>query len=163
MDSCKAACHGMYADIKTEHILLDENKGEKKDTIGIKMDQEDGFDNALVEYLNYKRGHQVEYLRQDELSPFVNLYSARIYTGCVDEEGNDCTEEVQQGGKDCMDEPEYGTLRKCSYRAEELVEMVEIYFDTPTFDKITRDAKTNFVTMISLLGEHVDSSLASPC
>ena len=33
-----------------------------------------------------------------------------------------------------------------------LRDVVEIYIDTPTFDKITRDAKTNDIAKLSLIG-----------
>ena len=32
------------------------------------------------------------------------------------------------------------------------LQYVNIFFKSPTFDKITKDAKTNFVTKISVLG-----------
>ena len=40
----------------------------------------------------------------------------------------------------------------CKYETKEKLQVVEIYFDTPTFDKITRDAKTNSIAKISLIG-----------
>ena len=40
----------------------------------------------------------------------------------------------------------------CNYETLEKLQVVEIYFDTPTFDKITRDAKTNTISKISLIG-----------
>ena len=39
-----------------------------------------------------------------------------------------------------------------SFRYERRLEMVKLYFTTPTFDLITRDARTNFVTKLSLIG-----------
>ena len=38
------------------------------------------------------------------------------------------------------------------YEKDEKLQVVEIYFDTPTFDKITRDAKTNSIAKLSLIG-----------
>ena len=40
----------------------------------------------------------------------------------------------------------------CKYETQEKLQVVEIYFDTPTFDKITRDAKTNSIAKLSLIG-----------
>ena len=40
----------------------------------------------------------------------------------------------------------------CQYHNAETLTVVEIYFDTPTFDKITLDAKTNFITKVSMVG-----------
>ena len=41
---------------------------------------------------------------------------------------------------------------KCKYEIQEKLQVVEIYFDTPTFDKITRDAKTNSIAKLSTIG-----------
>ena len=40
----------------------------------------------------------------------------------------------------------------CSYKVEKQLKVVEIYFESPTFDKITHDAKINFVGKISMFG-----------
>ena len=41
----------------------------------------------------------------------------------------------------------------CSeYKKKTQLHFVNIFFKSPTFDKITEDAKTNFVTKISVLG-----------
>ena len=41
---------------------------------------------------------------------------------------------------------------KCQYEIQEKLLVVEIYFDTPTFDKITKDAKTNNIAKLSMIG-----------
>ena len=38
------------------------------------------------------------------------------------------------------------------YQKKTKLHYINIYFKSPTFDKITEDAKTNFVTKISFLG-----------
>ena len=45
-----------------------------------------------------------------------------------------------------------GVEHYCVYDLEERLQVVEIYFDTPTFDRITMDARTSFVTKLSLIG-----------
>ena len=40
----------------------------------------------------------------------------------------------------------------CKYEISERLQVVEIYFDAPTFDKITRDAKTNDIAKLSMIG-----------
>ena len=45
-----------------------------------------------------------------------------------------------------------GGFYNCKYETQEKLQVVEIYFDTPTFDKITRDAKTNTVAKLSMIG-----------
>ena len=40
----------------------------------------------------------------------------------------------------------------CFPAVEQRLEIIEIYFATPTFDKVTRDARTNFVTKMSMIG-----------
>ena len=43
-------------------------------------------------------------------------------------------------------------MDNCKYRMEEKLVVVELYFETPTFDLISKDAKTNFVTQVSMIG-----------
>ena len=86
----------------------------------------------------FKRGNVTNYLdyykdiTETEGWPFFNNMAEKVYS---------CTEEKMA----------YGGI-KCTYKVEENLEVVEIIFDTTTFDKITRDAKTNFVTKISTIG-----------
>ena len=58
----------------------------------------------------------------------------------------DCRNLVNDGYAQCGDD------YKCKYEMHEKLQVVEIYFDTPTFDKITRDAKTNSIAKLSLIG-----------
>ena len=60
---------------------------------------------------------------------------------------NDCTKLINDGYAQCG----VGDF-DCEYETQEKLQVVEIYFDTPTFDKITRDAKTNNIFKISLIG-----------
>ena len=39
-----------------------------------------------------------------------------------------------------------------TYEVQQKLDVVEIYFKAPTFDQVVKDARTNFVTKISMLG-----------
>ena len=54
--------------------------------------------------------------------------------------------ELGVGVESCSNE------NNCEYEIKERLQVVEIYFDTPTFDKITRDAKTNDIAKLSMIG-----------
>ena len=90
------------------------------------------FNNFVREYLQYKRSFENDfaYFFEDiSLSPewpFVND-QIRLYN-YTDEEG------------------------RIKYSNRRLLEVVKIYFQTPTFDQVTRDARTDIVTKISLIG-----------
>ena len=43
-------------------------------------------------------------------------------------------------------------MENCEYRMEEKLVVVELYFETHTFDLIIKDAKTTFVTQVSMIG-----------
>ena len=58
----------------------------------------------------------------------------------------DCKKMVDVGAVSC------GQHFKCSEAWEERLEVVKIYFNTPTFDRITRDAKTNSMAKVSMIG-----------
>ena len=59
-----------------------------------------------------------------------------------------CRFGVKQGHLVCDDQPDL----ECTWNVKESLQLVEIYFDTPTFDRITKDAKTNGLTKISMIG-----------
>ena len=43
-------------------------------------------------------------------------------------------------------------MENCNYTMEEKLVVVEVYFKTHTFDLIIKDAKTTFVTQVSMIG-----------
>ena len=53
---------------------------------------------------------------------------------------------IKKGKQNCND------FYQCTFKVVQMFKVVEVYLDTPTFDKITMDAKTNFVTQISVIG-----------
>ena len=93
-------------------------------------------------------------------SPFLNKFVSREVASCYHEgpvinsaghdQGiwsyGDCRTLVINGNAKC------GSYYKCKYETQEKLRVVEIYFDTPTFDKITKDAKTNDVAKLSMIG-----------
>ena len=58
----------------------------------------------------------------------------------------DCRNLVINGNAKC------GDIYHCEYETQERLQVVEIYFATPTFDKITKDAKTNSIAKLSMIG-----------
>ena len=139
--TCLKPCHGIYGDI--QHIAQDETvtiskNGEPTETI-------------FKDYLNYKRGFENNYLSyfsnitESYESPFLGKFVTREVASCNWIHG-DCRNLVINGHAKC------GGSYDCKYEIHEKLQVVEIYFDTPTFDKITRDAKTNSIAKISLIG-----------
>ena len=80
-------------------------------------------------------------------SPFLNKFVTREVTSCSHLMFPNCTKLINDGYAQCG----VGDY-KCEYETMENLQVVEIYFDTPTFDKITRDAKTNNIAKLSMIG-----------
>ena len=79
--------------------------------------------------------------------PFLNDLAEVIVISCWDKFFNkDCTKDYEAGKINCREE-----WYICSYRVEEMLQIVEIYFDTLTFSKITKDVKTNFAATLGLI------------
>ena len=76
----------------------------------------------------------------------MTKFVTREVASCF-EYGNDCLPKIKLGIESCSDNG-----YECQYETQERLQVVEIYFDTPTFDKITRDAKTNSIAKLSLIG-----------
>ena len=68
------------------------------------------------------------------------------HSSCYHKSFGDCRKLVNDGYAQC------GGNYKCEYEIQEKLQVVEIYFDTPTFDKITIDAKTNSIAKLSMIG-----------
>ena len=108
-------------------------------------------ENIFKEYLDYKRGFEPDYLAcfsnitGSNATPFLNEFVTREFATCNNEYTGDCKKLVNAGFGQC------GDIYKCNYETQEKLQVVEIYFDTPTFDKITRDAKTNNIAKLSLI------------
>ena len=142
--ACLKPCHGIYGDI--QHTTQDgsvtiSKNGEPTETI-------------FKEYLDYKRGFETNYLAyfsnitESRGSPFLNKFVTREVASCI-EYGNDCLPKIVLGIESCSSR-RYKSM--CKFETQERLQVVEIYFDTPTFDKITRDAKTNSIAKLSLIG-----------
>ena len=98
---------------------------------------DDTFQTFFQEYLFYKRGYQSE---------FDNIYES-------------IKEPTQRKGWPFLNEQAVLVPKLLSSsnmimesEVEQRWEIIEIYFATPTFDKITRDVRTNFVSKLSMIG-----------
>ena len=148
-ESCLKPCQGLYGDIlhlnQEDTVILSKN-GEPTAKI-------------FEEYLNYKRSFTTNYLHyftnitEQPLewgsgiwSPYINSFVTKDVNYCNNKYFDDCRSMVKAGAANC------GVEHYCVYDLEERLQVVEIYFDTPTFDKITMDARTSFVTKLSLIG-----------
>ena len=140
-NSCLKPCHGLYGDIQhatQDNAVTISKNGEPTNTI-------------FEEYLDYKRGFENDYMNYfsniilSNGSPFLNKFVITNVSGC-DLYGENCLRNIQLGIASCND------WYKCKYEIQEKLQVVEIYFDTPTFDKITRDAKLNDLSRLSLTG-----------
>ena len=140
--TCLKPCYGVYGDI--QHITQDNTvtiskNGEPTETI-------------FKEYLDYKRGFEADYLSYfsnitaSRGSAFLNKFVTREVASCNDHLSSNCLPKIGLGIESC------GGTNKCKYEIQEKLQVVEIYLDTPTFDKITRDAKTNSIAKLSLIG-----------
>ena len=144
--TCLKSCHGIYGDI--EHIT-------HNDTVTISRNGE-ATETIFEEYLDYKRGFETHYLEyfsnitESYGSPFRSKFVTREVASCkhtiLQNQYGDCTKLAKDGYVQC------GGDYNCNYETQEKLQVVEIYFDTSTFDKITRDAKTNNIAKISLIG-----------
>ena len=149
-NSCLKNCHGIYADVTREHIA-------NNDTLSIKDENEKGFLQVFQEYQEYKKGFVKNYenlltyitkIGDDRWNinvPFLNDLVQVNFTKC-DYFGKNCMDRIKKGKQNCND------FYQCTFKVTQMFKVVEVYLDTPTFDKITMDAKTNFVTQISVIG-----------
>ena len=133
-ESCLKECDGMYSvvhvDTNNSTLSLNVKQGNKK------------LHTFFEEYLQFKRAYEPEF--DDFFEPFLNKGSNNgKYTKgwpFINEQAVDVPMVVASDGK------------VIERGVEQRLEIIEIYFATPTFDKVTRDARTNFVTKISMIG-----------
>ena len=122
--TCLKPCKGTYADVTINSRVSNMEWNERL--------RDDIFNRFAKEYLQYKRNFENDFeyfFRNISLNPewpFMND-QIRLYNYT----GND-------GGT--------------YYANRRLLEVVKIYFKTPTFDQVTRDARTDVVTKLSLIG-----------
>ena len=109
-------------------LYADISVDRKQDTISLEKKE------LFLEYQLYKNGNVRNYTDY-----FENITNAEGWPY-----QNDLAVVVE------TERDEYGDIN--GYRMDERLLMVQVYFDRPTFDRITRDAKTNFVTKISAIG-----------
>ena len=145
-DSCLTPCHGLYADVLHKNI---------NETVMLLDRNEKDFHMIFAEYEDYKRGYEPSYLgffsniTEDEGTPLIKKLRKYVVGKCLNiTSGKDCTMLVKQGHLVCDAQPDL----ECTWNVKESLQLVEIYFDTPTFDRITKDAKTNSLTKISMIG-----------
>ena len=126
--TCLTACSGLYADIEQE--------GEE--IVAIEPEGITGFNNISSRYIAYKRRD----VRNSALMDFFNNITG-------DEKGwpflDGLTEVVEYKYEDD------GEVYKVQ-EVQERFKFVDIVFKTPTFDLITKDAKTNLVNQIAMFG-----------
>ena len=145
-NSCLKHCHGIYADIQREDLA-------NNNTITVKDENETGFEKALKEYEEYKKGYIKNYddfftdIAKLRGAPFLNDLVRENLTACINTGGDNCMPEIRKKGK-----TECNLYNKCTFKLIQMLKIVEIYLDSPTFDKVTMDAKTNFVTQVSVVG-----------
>ena len=97
----------------------------------------------------------VTYFSESFGSPFLNELVTRNVSSCIDRHGRNCLPKIELGMESCDKElicTGYKDCNNCQYETQEKLQVVEIYFDTPTFDKITKDARTNNIAKFSMIG-----------
>ena len=127
---CLKECDGMYSVV---HV----NTNNRTLSLNVKQSNQK-LQTFFEEYLQFKRAYEVNF--DDFFVPFLN---SRGYTKgwpFINEQAVDVPIVFASDGKII----ERGV--------EQRLEIIKIYFATPTFDKVTRDARTNFVTKISMIG-----------
>ena len=124
-DTCLKSCEGIYAVVHVD---------TSNQTLPLHEDVDDeDFKTFAKEYLEYKRGNgnNFEYffqnISQSPKWPFLNEQAVQFEIG-----------------------QDYN-LHK-AYRHEQRLQLIELYFSAATFEKITRDARIDFITKISLIG-----------
>ena len=103
-------------------------------TLPLREDPDDeDFKTFVKEYLQYKRGYGNNFeiffqnISKSPKWPFLNEQAVQIEIG-------------------------YDTNGYKTYRHEQRLELVKLYFSAATFETITRDSRIDFVTKISLIG-----------
>ena len=132
--SCTKPCHGIYADILAEPQM-------NNNTLVFGDEYTEELKQLLDEYQLFKRSFNSDFndffmnITENKGFPLIHRQSKKMPIKC--ERSFDF----------------YGNLvESCEYKVKETLIVLEIYFGTPTFDKVTLDAKTNWVTQISMIG-----------
>ena len=100
---------------------------------------DEDFKTFVREYLQYKRGYEPKFddffepVTASAKWPFINEQAVLV---------NIKRQEAYSSG--------YFT--RIDVELQQRLEIVEIYFTAPTFDMVTKDARTDLVTKISLIG-----------
>ena len=125
-DTCLRDCEGLYSVV----LVDDTNK-----TLALNDDihDNDDFKTFVTEYLLYKRGYETNFetlfrnISKSPKWPFLNEQAVQVEIG-------------------------YDTNGYVAYRHEQRLELVKLYFSAATFEMITLDSRTDFVTKLSLIG-----------
>ena len=126
---------------------------DNENTITIKDENEIGFEKVFYEYEEFKKGNVNNYndffkkIAKLRGVPFLNDLVKENLTSCENTMGENCLPWIQKRGIRSCD-----LSHKCTFKLIQMLKVVEIYLDSPTFDKVTMDAKTNFVTQVSVVG-----------
>ena len=127
--SCLKECDGMYSvvdvDINYRNLALN----------GIRVTPK--FETFCKEYLQYKRAYEAEF---DNIYEHFRPYESKMGWPFINEQAVVVPTLVDS----------FGGITESE--VEQRLEVVNIYFNAPTFDQVTRDARTNFVTKMSMIG-----------
>ena len=135
-------CHGIYADIQHKEL---------QDSVFLSRNGK-GTARLFGDYLKYRRSLFPGYfsyfknITQNKGQPFLNNLARVTAASCYHYSIKDCKRLIKKKYATC------GGDFKCQTEITEYLPIVEIYFDTPTFDVVTKDAKTNNITKISMIG-----------
>ena len=139
-ETCLNACEGMHSVVyvDTSNRTLALNGRLRKN----------GFSTLLDEYFQYKQADENEFASffEDILPKANNITGKRHVKGWpyLNEQA------VLQS---LATQPQGNRAGAYIYTwVEKRLEVVEIYFSAPTFDKMLKDGRTNFVTKTSLIG-----------
>ena len=128
-ESCLKECKGMYS---TVHV---DRNNRSLVLNGGQVNRE--YEAFFKEYLLFKRAYSVEF---DDVYEYFRPYKSKKGWPFINEQAVLATTLFDSFG------------RPDQYEVEQRLEVIKIYFKAPTFDKVTRDARTNFVTKLSMIG-----------
>ena len=127
--SCVKECDGMYAAVNVDRNYTNLALN------GVQVTPKS--ETLLKEYLHFKRAYQVQF---DDIYEYFRPYNSKMGWPFINEQAALVVTLLDSWG------------RPDQYEVEQRLELINIYFKSPTFDEVTRDARTNFVTKISLIG-----------
>ena len=131
--SCLKECEGM-------HSVVQINANNRTLPLNGRLSNKK-LQTFFQEYLQFKRGYETEF---DNFYEDILTRKGPVYS----EKGWPFLNEQAALTPKLFDS--WGSPSR--YEVEQRLEIIEIYFEAPTLEKITRDARTNFVTKVSMIG-----------